>query len=104
MKATSDIRTLVLAINSKLDQITSLKESISLIEECNFNEDGTYNMNNVGIYLEESKKLNINNGALKRMIQNLFDAYYGGGVNWLRGKMTHEYINEFVKTFGNYSN
>lgn len=23
---------------------------------------------------------------------------------FLEGKMTHEYINEFVKTFGNYSN
>ena len=96
MKA-SKLTTSVNLIRSKMVEIEQMEKQHDFINI--YNEDGTYNFENLSKCVSLNKQININNGALKRMIQKAFDIYYNGNVNWLSGKMTYEYIREFNKTF-----
>lgn len=96
MKA-SKLTTQVNAVRAKISEIELMKKNQELINI--YNECGTYNFLNLSDYLNLDKQININNGALKRMIQKTLETYYNGNVCWLSGKMVHEYIREFNKTF-----
>jgi len=94
---TSKLTTKINSIRLKITEIENMEKQHDFINI--YNEDETYNFENLSKCVNLNKQININNGALKRMIQKTFEIYYNGNVCWLNGKMIHEYIREFNKTF-----
>lgn len=79
------------SIYEKIDEIRTFDVDDSKI----FNEDGTYNWDELNIYLEKSKKKNYMKGACMRMIKKYMDRIYDG---WIFSEKDYfNYVSEFKK-------
>lgn len=96
MKTKEDKRT---AIFEKMNEISSLEDMKSELEERLFDEEGHYNFEVLDQFLEMDKKINYAKGAVIRMIKRLMNDIYG---NWTWSKKV-DYL-EAVKEFRKFVN
>lgn len=82
-----------------MNEISSLKEIRSELDERLFNEEGCYNYEVLEQILEMNKKINYAKAAVVRMIKRLMNDIYG---NWTWSEKV-DYL-EAVKEFRKFAN
>lgn len=81
------------SIYEKINEIRNFDTGGSKV----FNEDGTYNYDELDAYLKRSKKKNYMRGACMRMIKSYLDRLYDGWKFYEKDYLA--YVNDF-KRFG----
>ena len=79
------------SIYEKINEIRNFDNDDSKI----FNEDGTYNYDELDAYLERNKKKNYMKAACMRMIKNYLDRIYDGWTFYAKDYLA--YVNDFKK-------
>ena len=90
MKAIDELKN---SIYAKINEIRNFDTEGSKV----FNEDGTYNYEELDAYLERNKKKNYMKTACMRMIKNYLDRVYDGWKFYEKDYLV--YVNDF-KRFG----